>query len=41
MKYYYEEQLSALLVEHGFVIKAEFGHYDGRLLQERAELIFV
>ena len=41
LKYYYEEQLRALLAEEGFVIYEAFGWYDKSSVEGNRELIFI
>jgi SAM-dependent methyltransferase len=41
MKYYYEDQLRELLLEHEFKIIETFGYYDERPIQQGPELIFI
>jgi len=41
LKYYYEDQLRALLTERGFDIKESFGWYDKSAIENGRELIFV
>ena len=43
LRYYYEEQLSSLLKDNGFVIKAKYGYYDKRSIDavDATEMIIV
>lgn len=41
LKYYFYDQLKALLLAHGFVLRAEYGWYDKSEIQAGRELIFV
>jgi hypothetical protein len=39
--YFFEEQMRALLQQHGFRIVEELGYFDGRPIAEGPELIFI